>query len=82
MEPAIFWLSGIAFFAVQTSILLRLLKARRQADDGRSIAIHAEIIWTLIPAAFVAALALMLLDRGPLGAPVRSSAPSMQEALR
>ena len=82
MEPAIFWLSGIAFFAVQMRILLRLLKARRQANEDRSVAIHAEIIWTLVPAAFVAALALMLLDRGPLGGSARTPAPLMQETVR
>lgn len=64
MESAIFWASGALFFAVQARILLRLLKARREADEASSVAIHAEIIWTLIPAAFVAALSLMLLDRG------------------
>ncbi|MEO2167448.1 MAG: hypothetical protein ABGY42_04885 [bacterium] len=63
METAIFWFSGIVFFVVQASILLRLLKARRAQDPARSAAIHTEIVWTLVPAAFVAAIALMASDQ-------------------
>jgi heme/copper-type cytochrome/quinol oxidase subunit 2 len=63
LETAIFWFSGILFFVVQAWILLRLLKARRVHDPARSAAIHAEIVWTLVPAALVAAIALMAGDR-------------------
>ncbi|MFP6662766.1 MAG: hypothetical protein VCC00_01025 [Deltaproteobacteria bacterium] len=63
LQTAIFWFSGIVFFVVQAWILLRLLKARRVQDPARSAAIHTEIVWTLVPAAFVAAIALMASDQ-------------------
>ncbi|HZR79656.1 MAG TPA: cytochrome c oxidase subunit II transmembrane domain-containing protein [Candidatus Binatia bacterium] len=67
MQSSIFWLTGIAFFAVQAAMLLHLLRARRSpasaGDEGRRV----EIVWTLVPAAVLAALALMTtgLTRGP-----------------
>mgnify|MGYP006184470885 CR=1 FL=1 len=60
MQTNIFWISGIVFFAVQIRILLSLLRQRRQADPSRSEAIHTEIVWTLVPAALVTAIAIMV----------------------
>jgi heme/copper-type cytochrome/quinol oxidase subunit 2 len=58
----IFWLTGIAFFAVQLIVLLLLLRLRHRsgATPEERLRHHAEVIWTLVPASLVAALALML----------------------
>jgi choline-glycine betaine transporter len=59
LQTTIFWLVGIAFFAVQATTLGYLLRARRSAagaDEGRRV----EIVWTLVPAAVLAALVLMM----------------------
>lgn len=66
LQTKIFWICGVVFFAVQIQILLSLLRQRRQADAGRAEAIHAEIVWTLVPAALVTAIALMAWQQGPL----------------
>jgi heme/copper-type cytochrome/quinol oxidase subunit 2 len=66
LQTKIFWMCGVIFFAVQIQILLSLLRQRRLADTARSEAIHAEIIWTLVPAALVTAIALMAWQQGPL----------------
>lgn len=57
MQTWIFRVTGVAFFALQAGILLHLLRERPAgADGGRSV----EIVWTLVPAAILAALVLML----------------------
>ena len=80
MQTKIFWICGVVFFAVQIQILLSLLRQRRLADTARSEAIHAEIIWTLVPAALVTAIALMAWQQGPLeraaNPPVTITVPS------
>jgi heme/copper-type cytochrome/quinol oxidase subunit 2 len=66
VQATIFWLVGVAFFAVQAATLLYLLRTRRvpsgREDEGRRV----EIVWTLVPAAMLAALVLMVsgLTRG------------------
>ena len=61
MKNVIFWVSGIAFFAYQASVLARLVAERggTTADSSRHER-DVEVIWTLVPAALVVALALML----------------------
>lgn len=80
MQTKIFWICGVIFFAVQIQILLSLLRQRRLADAARSEAIHTEIIWTLVPAALVTAIALMAWQQGPLeraaNPPVTINVPS------
>ena len=58
----IFWATGIGFFAVQLAMLLHLLRlgARIGTTPEERHRHHAEVIWTLVPASFVAVLALML----------------------
>jgi heme/copper-type cytochrome/quinol oxidase subunit 2 len=80
LQTKIFWICGVIFFAVQIQILLSLLRQRRLADAARSEAIHTEIIWTLVPAALVTAIALMAWQQGPLeraaNPPVTINVPS------
>lgn len=61
MKNAIFWATGIAFFAYQATVLARLVAERDTAGtpDLRRER-DVEMVWTLVPAALVAALALML----------------------
>ena len=61
MKNALFWLCGVAFFAYQALVLARLVAERREdlAPDARRER-DVEMVWTLVPAALVAALALML----------------------
>lgn len=57
VQASVFWLCGVLFFAVQIGVLVALLRARHARRDAAS---HpAEIVWTLVPAALLAALALM-----------------------
>ena len=69
MQTKIFWICGIVFFAVQIQILFSLLRQRRQANAENTEAIHAEIVWTLVPAALVTAIALMIWQQGPFERP-------------
>jgi len=61
VKNAIFWISGVAFFAYQSAVLARLV-----AERGASVPAEnrherdVEMVWTLVPAALVVALALML----------------------
>lgn len=66
MQTKIFWICGVVFFAVQMQILFSLLRHRRRANAENTESIHAEIIWTLVPAALVTAIALMIWQQGPL----------------
>jgi heme/copper-type cytochrome/quinol oxidase subunit 2 len=65
LQTKIFWICGVVFFAVQMQILFSLLRQRRRASAENTEAIHAEIIWTLVPAALVTAIALMTWQQGP-----------------
>lgn len=62
MQAAIFWTTGAAFFALQAAMIGYLLRARRaaaarrQPDRRRQV----EVVWTIVPAAVLAALALMV----------------------
>lgn len=56
LQAAIFWTTGAAFFALQASTIGYLLWARRAPDRRRQV----EVVWTIIPAAVLAALALMV----------------------
>ena len=62
LEAAIFWTTGAAFFALQAATIGYLLwsrraaRARREPDRRRQV----EVVWTIVPAAVLAALALMV----------------------
>jgi hypothetical protein len=62
VQATLFWLTGGAFFALQTGILLYLLyasPAQEPADtEGRRR--RVEIVWTLVPAALLVAVVLMM----------------------
>jgi len=60
VQTTIFWLVGAAFFAVQAATLGYLLRARRSATGGNDEGRRVEIVWTLVPAAVLAALVLMM----------------------
>jgi len=66
------------FFAVQIQILFSLLRQRRRANAENAEAIHAEIIWTLVPAALVTAIALMIWQQGPFEQPGPAPAATME----
>ena len=57
-QASVFWLSGLVFFVAQTALLLLLVARGRR--PGSSPQDRVEIIWTLVPASVIAALALML----------------------
>ncbi|HEY8514262.1 MAG TPA: hypothetical protein VIS07_01975 [Candidatus Binatia bacterium] len=81
MQAALFWLTGGAFFALQLGMLLYLLYARPAAGlasgDGRRH--RDEIVWTLVPASLVVAIALMVtgLTAAPWSRVRTASAPDM-----
>jgi heme/copper-type cytochrome/quinol oxidase subunit 2 len=79
LQTKIFWICGIVFFAVQIQILFSLLRQRRRANAENAEAIHAEIIWTLVPAALVTAIALMIWQQGPLERPGPAPAATMEQ---
>ena len=62
MQATLFWLTGVAFFALQIGMLLYLLYARpamgRAASEARRR--RVEIVWTLVPAALLVAVVLMV----------------------
>ena len=60
LQNALFWFTGALFFVVQLLILLDLLKQTRSSDLPRAEQGRVEVIWTLVPASLIAALALML----------------------
>ena len=60
LQTALFWLIGIVFFVVQLGILLALMRQSRSADAEIAANGRLEIVWTLVPASLIAALALML----------------------
>ncbi|MFM7735053.1 MAG: hypothetical protein ACKPBU_03625 [Alphaproteobacteria bacterium] len=60
MKNAIFWLSGLGFFAYQAFVLARLVAERGDATSTGGRLRDVEMFWTLVPAILVAALALML----------------------
>jgi formate-dependent nitrite reductase membrane component NrfD len=59
VQAVIFWLVGIAFFAAQAATLGYLLRTRRSTAGSASACRRVEIVWTLVPAAVIAALVLM-----------------------
>ena len=60
LQTALFWATGVAFFTVQLAILLALMRQSRASDPGVAAQSRLEIVWTLVPASLIAALALML----------------------
>jgi len=60
LQTSLFWLTGVVFFAVQLGILLALMRQSRSADAETAANGRLEIVWTLVPASLIAALALML----------------------
>lgn len=60
LQTALFWATGVAFFAVQLGILLALMRQSRASDPRIASQGRLEIVWTLVPASLIAALALML----------------------
>lgn len=62
MQATLFWLTGGAFFALQIGTLLYLLYAApgtgAAATEGRRR--RVEIVWTLVPAALLVAVVLMM----------------------
>jgi heme/copper-type cytochrome/quinol oxidase subunit 2 len=62
VQIIIFWATGAAFFLVQLAMLLFLLRLRHRAPAGSEEhgRLHAEVVWTLVPASLIAVLALML----------------------
>ena len=62
MQATLFWLTGGAFFALQLGMLLYLLYARparglAATEERRH---RVEIVWTLVPASILVAVALMV----------------------
>ena len=62
MQNTIFWLTGAAFFAVQLAILLSLVRRppAPPSDPAAERRRRVEIVWTIVPASLIAALALMI----------------------
>lgn len=60
LQTSLFWLTGVAFFVVQLGILLALMRQSRSADAENASGARLEIVWTIVPASLIAALALML----------------------
>lgn len=62
MQATLFWLTGVAFFALQIGMLLYLLYARPTTGLAASEARRrrVEIVWTLVPAALLVAVVLMV----------------------
>lgn len=62
MQATLFWLFGGAFFALQTGMLLYLLYAGPGTGLASSEARRrrVEIVWTLVPAALLVAVVLMI----------------------
>lgn len=62
MQATLFWLTGGAFFALQLGILLHLLYASPPAGLAPSEVRRrrVEIVWTLVPAALLVAVVLMV----------------------
>ncbi len=62
MQATLFWLSGGAFFALQIGMLLYLLYASPRAGLALPEARRrrVEIVWTLVPAALLVAVVLMM----------------------
>ena len=62
MQATLFWLTGGAFFVLQIGMLLYLLYASPAAGLAPSEARRrrVEIVWTLVPAALLVAVVLMM----------------------
>ncbi len=62
MQVALFWLTGGAFFALQLGMLLYLLYAGPISGlaTGERRRCRVEMIWTLVPAALLVAIVLMV----------------------
>ena len=62
MQATLFWLTGGAFFALQIGMLLYLLYASPARGLAASEARQrrVEIVWTLVPAALLVAVVLMV----------------------
>jgi heme/copper-type cytochrome/quinol oxidase subunit 2 len=60
LQGSLFWLTGALFFLVQLGILMKLLRARAAEPSAEARHVEVEIVWTLVPASLIAALALML----------------------
>ena len=60
LRTTVFWAAGVAFFVVQLGILLALMRQSRGTDREIAAQSRLEMIWTIVPASLIAALALML----------------------
>ena len=60
LQTSLFWLTGIAFFVVQVGILLALMRQSWSSNAEVAANGRLEIVWTIVPASLIAALALML----------------------
>jgi len=62
VQAAVFWLTGGAFFALQLGMLLYLLYAgpRTGLVAGEARRRRVEMVWTLVPAALLVAVVLMV----------------------
>jgi len=60
MQTWIFRLASIAFFALQAGVLVHLLREGRGNAGPAPAERSVEIVWTLVPAALIAALVLMM----------------------
>jgi heme/copper-type cytochrome/quinol oxidase subunit 2 len=62
VQATLFWLFGGAFFVLQTGMLLYLLYASpaRGLASSEARRRRVEIVWTLVPAALLVAVVLMI----------------------
>jgi heme/copper-type cytochrome/quinol oxidase subunit 2 len=62
VQATLFWLTGGAFFALQLGMLLYLLYVRpdRGLTPTEERRHRVEIVWTLVPASILVAVALMV----------------------
>jgi heme/copper-type cytochrome/quinol oxidase subunit 2 len=62
VQATLFWLTGGAFFALQLGLLLYLLYGRpaRGLTPTEERRHRVEIVWTLVPASLLVAVALMV----------------------
>jgi len=84
VQTTLFWLTGVVFFVVQLGVLLVLMRQGRGADAEQAANGRLEVVWTLVPASLIAALALMLggLTQRSWTRPEDSAAPRPGVTLR
>ena len=60
LQTSAFWLTGGIFFVFQSAVVWKLMRQARSADARAASGSRLEIVWTLVPASMITALALML----------------------